>query len=125
MCRLLGNSSVNLVWRVMPFHGGVRHRKCLDGRFAWTARLFLLPPRSGEDRVGVFSATRLLCAPTRPGLGCNSSSNSGVIRSGSRCAHSHRLLAERGVGATSASGVIPFRNLKRSLPVERTRVVFS
>ncbi len=41
------------------------------------------------------------------------------------CAQSHRLLAERGVGTTSASGVIPFRNLKRSLPVERTRVVFS
>jgi transglutaminase-like putative cysteine protease len=41
------------------------------------------------------------------------------------CAHSHRLLAERGVGTTSASGVIPFRNLNRSLPVERTRVVFS
>jgi len=41
------------------------------------------------------------------------------------CAHSHRLLAERGAGTTSPSGVIPFRNLKRSLPVERTRVVFS
>ena len=32
------------------------------------------------------------------------------------CAHSHRLLAERGVGTTSPSGVIPFRNLNRSLP---------
>jgi hypothetical protein len=41
------------------------------------------------------------------------------------CAQSHRLLAERGDGATSPSGVIPFRNLNRSLPVERTRVVFS
>ena len=40
-------------------------------------------------------------------------------------AQSHRLLAERGVGTTSPSGAIPFRNLKRSLPVERTRVVFS
>lgn len=37
-------------------------------------------------------------------------------------AQSHRLLAERGVGTTSPSGVIPFRNLKRSLPVERTTV---
>jgi hypothetical protein len=41
------------------------------------------------------------------------------------CAHCHRLPPERGAGATSPSGVIPLRNLKRSLPVERTRVVFS
>jgi hypothetical protein len=40
-------------------------------------------------------------------------------------ARTHRLLAERAVGTTSPSGVIPFRNLKRSLPVERTSVVFS
>jgi hypothetical protein len=40
------------------------------------------------------------------------------------CAHSHRLLTERGAG-TSPSGVIPFRYLNRSLPVERTSVVFS
>jgi len=40
-------------------------------------------------------------------------------------AHCHRLPPECGAGTTSPSGVIPFRNLKRSLPVERTRVVFS
>jgi len=41
------------------------------------------------------------------------------------CAHCHRLSPGRGAGMTSPSGLIPFRNLKRSLPVERTRVVFS
>ena len=40
-------------------------------------------------------------------------------------AHSHRLPLEGGGGTTSPSGAIPFRNLKRSLPVERKRVVFS
>ena len=44
---------------------------------------------------------------------------------GSDCAHSHRLPSECGAGTTSPSELIPFRNLKRSLPVERTRVVFS
>ena len=43
---------------------------------------------------------------------------------GSDCAHRHRLSPERGAGRTSPSGVIPFRNLKRSLPVERTRACF-
>src|SRR5271169_1100596 len=40
-------------------------------------------------------------------------------------AHYYRLSPARWAGATSPSGLIPFRNLKRSLPVERTRVVFS
>ena len=40
-------------------------------------------------------------------------------------AHSHRLPLEGGAGTMSPSGAIPFRNLKRSLPVERKRVVFS
>ena len=37
----------------------------------------------------------------------------------------HRLSPGRGAGTTLPFGVIPFRNLKRSLSVERTRVVFS
>ena len=36
-----------------------------------------------------------------------------------------RLSGECGAEMRSPSGVIPFRNLKRSLPVDRTRVVFS
>ena len=41
--------------------------------------------------------------------------------------HRVRSLATQNYrrGTTSPSGVIPFRNLKRSLPVERTSIVFS
>ena len=37
----------------------------------------------------------------------------------------HRLSPERGAGTMLPFGIMPFRNLKRSLSVERTRVVFS
>jgi hypothetical protein len=38
---------------------------------------------------------------------------------------SYRLSLERVAGTTSPFGVMPFRNLNRSLSVDRTRVVFS
>jgi hypothetical protein len=36
-----GNTNTKVVWRGMPFHGGVRHHECLGGRFARTVRSFL------------------------------------------------------------------------------------
>jgi hypothetical protein len=38
--------------------------------------------------------------------------------------HTHELPPECGAATASPFGVIPFRNLNRSLLVERTRVVF-
>ena len=40
-------------------------------------------------------------------------------------AYCQRVSPDRWAGTTLPFGVIPFRNLKRSLSVERTRVVFS
>lgn len=40
-------------------------------------------------------------------------------------AYRQRVSPDRWAGTTPPFGVIPFRNLKRSLSVERTRVVFS
>src|SRR5262252_3873574 len=47
MHRLLRNSSAMLVWRVMPFHGGVWRYSCLDGRFVKGPPVFLPFPRFG------------------------------------------------------------------------------
>ena len=95
----------------------------------WSGR----DPRSLRRRRAIRSSIRRTTASISAGcLSATTPIRPPLIREGpheghpsTTCAHSHLLLAERGVGTTSASGVIPFRNLKRSLPVERTRVVFS
>jgi hypothetical protein len=35
------SGSAEVLWRAMPFHGGVRHHECLGGRFGTDRPLFL------------------------------------------------------------------------------------
>src|SRR5215475_1493359 len=68
-------------------------------------------------------ATFNRCSESNPDIKLRYQASDGAVHVART--HSHRLPLEGGAGTTSPSGAIAFRNLKRSLPVERNRVVFS
>ena len=76
-----------------------------------------------SDPQTLGGATFNRCSELNPDIELRYQASDGAVRVAR--AHSHRLPLEGGAGTTSPSGAIPFRNLKRSLPVERKRVVFS